>query len=129
MSVPIPVRQFQSTMIDLDSFDEPMSKKQPEKVQEKHERAKSNLINAIISTIPEEEKDSNFGDYGTESDSETLDESTQLDQATDSLKRSVNLSQQKRTELQIASKDALEEENMKLKSQLQQAEDNKERGQ
>ena len=53
-------------VIDLDSFE----KKSVAKPIETHERVKSNVMNTIMAEIPEEEKDSNFGDYGPESDSE-----------------------------------------------------------
>ena len=50
--------------IDLDSFDQKQEDSKPVK---KHERVKSDLVNVIMAEIPEEEKDSDFGDYGPES--------------------------------------------------------------
>ena len=40
----------------------------------KLDQNKPNFIKTIIAEVTEEEKDSNFGDYGTESDSDLLTE-------------------------------------------------------
>ena len=75
MSMPVPVLQNRldtnlPAKIDLDKYEQkqevpvtrPMVQKQP---------TKDDMVRAIITECPEEEKDSNFGDYGTESESES----------------------------------------------------------
>ena len=58
-------------VIDLDSFNAANYEKK------KHNRVRSNIIIAVMAEVPEEEKDSNFGDYGPESDSDNETENSE----------------------------------------------------
>ena len=52
----------QQKIINLDTFID------VKKSAKHHNRKKSNIAHSIMAKVPEEEKDSKFGDYGSESD-------------------------------------------------------------
>ena len=75
LSVPVPVLNNDPLLqkgrsIDLDSF-----KEEPIKDgQESPDKKEPNIASQVMAAIPEDEKDSNFGDYGEESEDEDSDD-------------------------------------------------------
>ena len=66
----MPIIYNKPAVIDLDSFNAKAASF-VEDQNKNQERLRPSIMSAVMAEVPEEEKDSNFGDYGPESDSDT----------------------------------------------------------